>query len=575
MTRRILALAAALLAATALAAGAQPASDYLPREPLPAERPQPPASPGPAGPVAPPQNPGKEPSFVLRGVTLEGATAVSRDDLAPLWAPLIGQPVTLATLGELADRIAAAYRARGYVLSQAVLPAQTIEDGTVRVQVIEGFIDQVGIEGGTPGQQAAAARLFAPVASDRPLQLKTLERSVLLSRDTFGGSVETLLQPSAATFGAADLGVALDPDRFTGFAAADNRGSRLYGPVTLSAGGSAYNLLGQNERLDGLVAFAPYQASLAYGEAVLDLPLPFLTGSLLDGGRLELRVDASRGEPDLAKSGSPDLTVTTNQTDLSAGLVVPFIRTRSQNLYGRVGLDWQDSESVTGFAGSAENSTDRLLVLRAQVSWDVADRFGGVTLIDAGLRQGIDAGGARIEAEGPAAGNPDFTLATLTLSRLQRLGRGDWSLYAEAIGQLAAQVLPNSERFALGNSTIGRGFAPGNTTGDFGLGRKARTAPATARDQARRRGAGGRALRLHRLRPRLRPLGGARRNHQREPRLGRDRRPHRPAAMADHHPRDRPPDRRHRHRHHRSRPRNPVLHRRRRPLLKRSPPRSQ
>jgi hemolysin activation/secretion protein len=31
-------------------------------------------------------------------------------------------------------------------------------------------------------------------------------------------------------------------------------------------------------------------------------------------------------------------------------------------------------------------------------------------------------------------------------------------------------VLPNSERFSLGNSTIGRGFAPGNTTGDSGWG---------------------------------------------------------------------------------------------------------
>jgi hemolysin activation/secretion protein len=63
-----------------------------------------------------------------------------------------------------------------------------------------------------------------------------------------------------------------------------------------------------------------------------------------------------------------------------------------------------------------------------------------------------------------------FTSAALTLSRLQRIGGGPWSLWLEAIGQIASTVLPNSERFALGGSTIGRGFAPGNTTGDAGWG---------------------------------------------------------------------------------------------------------
>ena len=40
----------------------------------------------------------------------------------------------------------------------------------------------------------------------------------------------------------------------------------------------------------------------------------------------------------------------------------------------------------------------------------------------------------------------------------------------EGLGQYAFNVLPNTERFALGDSTIGRGYAPGNTTGDSGYG---------------------------------------------------------------------------------------------------------
>jgi hemolysin activation/secretion protein len=463
-------LALAALLATTTAARAQSTADYLPREVLPrgpVGEATPPETPPEPAPLAP--QPGPGPSFVLRGVEIDGATTLGEAELAPLWSDLIGNPVTVGTLDALAERIGAAYRARGYVLSQAVVPAQAIADGVVRVQVVEGFVDRVAVEGGAANQQAVTQRLFAPTAADRPLRLTTLERSVLLSRDTMGAGVETVLEPSPATFGAADLTVLLEPDPLTGFGAIDNRGSRLFGAWTASAGVSAWNRLGLNERLDALVAVAPNELSLAYGEATLDVPLPSLDGTWLDGGRLELHGDISHGDPDLGESGSPeDLTVTTDESNLRAGLIVPFVRTRSQNLYGRVGLDWQHSDSVTEFAGTEDTSTDRLTVLRARLTWDIADRFGGVTLVDAAVRQGLG-GLGRVEAEGPAAGNPDFTLATLGVSRLQRLAP-DWSLWAEAIGQLASTVLPNSERFALGNSTIGRGFAPGNTTGDSGWG---------------------------------------------------------------------------------------------------------
>ena len=421
-------------------------------------------------PVAAP-GPGGGPGFVLREIVLEGAGALGASDLQPIWADLIGQPVTLAALDEVVAGIGAAYRARGYVLSQAALPAQTIEDGRVRVLVIEGFIDRVALTGGAPNQQTAATRLFAPVVGERPTRLTTLERSVLLSRDTFGGTVETVLEPSPTTFGAADLGVLLEPDTFTGFGALDNRGSRLYGAWTAAGGGSAYNLLGLNEHIDVLVAVAPENASLAFGQATLDVPLPALAGTLLDGGRLQVGGNISRADPDLSRSGSPeDLDIIQHETNLRTGLYVPFIRTRSQNLFGHADLVWRESESETGFAGEQSAGTDRLVILDVGASWDRADRFGGVTLIEGAVHQGLPVAGAEIGETGPAAGHTDFTLATLKISRLQRLGASDWSVYGEVIGQLASTVLPNSERFSLGDATIGRGFAPGNTTGDSGYG---------------------------------------------------------------------------------------------------------
>ena len=181
--------------------------DYLPREPGAGRRPDrrqpPPEAPAEPAPSSPRRDGGR--ASCCAASSSRARRAVPAAELAPIWAELVGQPVTLATLDEIAARIGAAYRARGYVLSQAVLPAQTIEDGVVRVQVVEGFVDRVASRAAPPNQQRGAARLFAPVRADRPLRLPTLERSVLLARDTFGGTVETVLEPSPDTFAAADL----------------------------------------------------------------------------------------------------------------------------------------------------------------------------------------------------------------------------------------------------------------------------------------------------------------------------------------------------------------------------------
>jgi hemolysin activation/secretion protein len=467
VSRALAAAAAATALALAPAARAQSPGDFLPAAPAAGATAAAPETPPPPAPLAAGRADG--PTLTLRAVRLDGATALGAAELRPLWAELLGTEVSLATLEAIAESVGAAYRARGFVLSQAFLPPQTVEDGVVVVQVVEGFIDRVSVAGGAPSQARAAGVLFAPVPADRPLRIETLERAVLLSRDIFGAGVGTVLEPSPDRFGAADLTVAIATAPVTGFASADNRGSRLYGEWAFVTGATAFNRLGLNEQI-GVVGAGAFDGSLGYVQGTFQLPILGLAGTRLDGATLTLAADYANGEPDLARAGAPDAqTLTTNETNLRAGLVVPFIRTRAQNLIGEIALDWQDAENVTGVGAAETTEDDRLLVLEARLAWDRADRFGGVTLVEAGLRQGLDASDTFIGG-GPASGVADFTLATLDVARLQRLGQSPWSLWLEAIGQFAWDVLPNSQRFALGDATIGRGFAPGNTTGDSGYG---------------------------------------------------------------------------------------------------------
>ncbi|MGB3554666.1 MAG: ShlB/FhaC/HecB family hemolysin secretion/activation protein [Jannaschia sp.] len=469
-----LGLGLALCLAAGSGARAQSAEDLLPPQPAPGPESEPVAAERPVG--------GRAitrvldgAGFLLGGIAVEGNTAIPTARLQPIWAGLIGREVGITTLDAVAAEVTAAYRAEGYLLSQAVLPAQEVEGGVVRLQVIEGVIDTVRVTGGAANQRRYAERIAGRVTADRPLRIETLERSVLLLRDSFGGrageSVETVLGPSPDTFGAADLDVVVTPQPVRGYVTADNRGSRFYGDVTLGAGLRSYNLLGLNERLDGTIALAPDDASLAFASVRASAPIQALTDTVLDGARLELGASLSRADPDLTRSGAPStLTSVVDQRSLSVGMTVPIVRTRSQNVFGRLGLEWTETDSRTGLAGIGSEETDRLVVLEAGLSWDRVTAGGAVNLVNVALRQGLDLGGARIGATGPAAGEADFTLAQVTLSRLQPLGDARWSLLGEAFGQYSADTLPTGERFALGGATVGRGFAPGNTTGDSGFG---------------------------------------------------------------------------------------------------------
>lgn len=147
------------------AAAAQSAADLLPRgtdlQTDPSREVTPPREPSPPEAVIPGLT-GADGPLVLEGIRLTGAETLSAQELQPIWAELIGEPVGLAELEAVAEEIGAAYRAEGYILSQAVLPAQSVADGIVEIVVVEGFVDRVEIAAEKPRVQETTDRLFRP-----------------------------------------------------------------------------------------------------------------------------------------------------------------------------------------------------------------------------------------------------------------------------------------------------------------------------------------------------------------------------------------------------------------------------
>ena len=108
--------------------------------------------PGVEGPTAPAG--ADQVRFVLQDIRFEGATVFSEADFRPLYADLIGTEVSIGDIFTVAQQATVQYRTAGYILSQVLVPAQQVEGGVITLQVVEGFVDEVNVQGDIRGNQA-------------------------------------------------------------------------------------------------------------------------------------------------------------------------------------------------------------------------------------------------------------------------------------------------------------------------------------------------------------------------------------------------------------------------------------
>ncbi|HEY0265579.1 MAG TPA: POTRA domain-containing protein, partial [Rhizomicrobium sp.] len=160
-----------------------------------------------------------------------------------------GHPISLADANDLAAKVTAVYRDAGYILVRAVVPAQQIDQGVLRIQILQGYIDKVKIQGDAGGARPYLEAYGEKIAQAKPLTAKVLERELLLASDLAGMNVRSILTASQTVPGAADLTLVVEPKKVDAFLAADNRGSRYLGPYEIQAGVFFNDALGTGGRL--------------------------------------------------------------------------------------------------------------------------------------------------------------------------------------------------------------------------------------------------------------------------------------------------------------------------------------
>jgi len=351
----------------------------------------------PAG-LTPPAN-ASNLSVAISNVVVDGGFPELQAETAAITAGIRGKRVTVAEIFAAANAIEQAYAARGYVLVRVAVPPQKLQNGgTLRLVVIDGFIEGLDVRGVPEKQRALVQARLASLIGERHVTLSEIERRLLLASDIPGLSLSSTITRGTAPGGTL-LVLEATWNPVAGTLGVDNRLPSSLGNWELNGALAVNSPLGFGEQIYGA-------ASTGYDLGkVFDATTPMqLLGA---GAVLPIGVDGLKINPEYTNSvtrpapilGAPPDVGYYQRFDLRASY--PLLLTRAQALTFQATYEWaQEHLSPIGF--DTDIYDDQYDVARLQLEDHLRLPYGllAATLI---FSQGL---GGRDETQAALTGVP-------------------------------------------------------------------------------------------------------------------------------------------------------------------------
>ncbi len=324
-------------------------------------------------------------------VTVEGGFPEVGAQTDRISAGLQGKRVTLAQIYAAASEIEAVHARAGYVLARVAIPPQKLSDGgPLRIVVVDGFIDDVSLDGvPSRSRRAVAARLDA-LKGERHLTLAEIQQPLLIAGDTPGLRLTSTLMRGDETGGTK---LVLDGKQhlLTGSLNFDNNLPSSLDTYGLSAQLALNSALGLGEQIYGF-AGGGYDLSRMFDGSARARVLGGGVIMPLGNGRLTVNpeVTFSRTQP-IALPGVPLTRGDLRRLTLRAGYVAARHRDHSLTLNATV-EQIDETNLLTQFG--LQISHDRFMAARIGLDYLKIRPTGGYTTITVQASQGLGGLGA-------------------------------------------------------------------------------------------------------------------------------------------------------------------------------------
>ena len=409
-------------------------------------------------------------SISVSKVIVEGGFPQLQAQTDAIVASIRGRRVTLKTIYDAVAEIERAYAAQGWVLVRVSVPPQKLDNGgTLRLVVIDGYIETVDVAGIPEKQRGLIAARLSPLIGQKHIKLDEIERRLLLAADDPALSLTSTLAHGAAPGGTR---LVLDGTQklVSGSIGFNNELPSSLATYEWNAALSVNSALGYGEQFYATATTGYNLGDLFQGTSPVGL---VGAGALIplgnDGFKInpEYTYSVTRPSP---SPGAPPTVGYYQRFDLRA--LYPLILTRAQQLNLQATVEWaQESLQAVGF--SPDLYLDRYAVARFQAEDRLQFPFGALADATLVYSQGL---GGRNASDAAASGIPlSQQGSSPTFSKLGFNGRWNQVLPQGFQGALIATAQTSfgaplfiAEQIGLDGTSAASGYPIGTFTVDQG-----------------------------------------------------------------------------------------------------------
>ncbi len=195
--------------------------------------------------VAPPS-----PKFEIQQFKIEGNTLLSSDAVDKLVAPYTGKSRDFGDVQRALEALQDAYQKMGYNSVQVLLPEQELDQGIVKLRVVEQRIGSISVENNQFYDRDNILRTVPSIQPGTLPNLKKVQKSLKVANENPSKQTAILFKDSEKDETAIDATVkVIDEKPWKAFLTLDNTGSRETGHSRIGFGYQNYNLFNRDHRI--------------------------------------------------------------------------------------------------------------------------------------------------------------------------------------------------------------------------------------------------------------------------------------------------------------------------------------
>jgi hemolysin activation/secretion protein len=401
-------------------------------------------------------------SIEVQKVEVKGSSIFTEADFKSITQKVEGKTVTLAQLTEVADAITQLYLDRGFLTSRALITPQAIANGVVQVNIIEGSLEKIQIEGTNrlnPGYIRSRINLVAGT----PLNISKLEEQLrLLRSDPLFTNIEASLRAGSAVGKSILIIRANESNNLDINLSFDNYSPPSVGSERLGTSLTFRNLSGIGDELYG-----SYRWTTTRGADVFDFNYRVPINAM--NGTLQLR--AAPNSNRITQEPFNALGINGNSQLYEISYRQPLVRTLREEFALSLGLTHQQGQTFT-FAGPTPfsigpdaNGVSRTSVIKFGQDYVKRDPKGAWA-----LRSLFNIGTGWFDATNNDDPIPDgrFFSWLGQIQRVQVLNEDNFLIIQGEV-QLTPDTLLPSEQFVIGGGQSVRGYRQNVRAGDNGI----------------------------------------------------------------------------------------------------------